>query len=82
VKNGDWRIAGKPIGTLPTVGATYKVAHIRKGNFTGKCLSVSGEWMSVKITDGKARAILPENEWSGEEVTVRNAFCTLVEVSS
>jgi hypothetical protein len=77
---GDWRIAGKPKGTLPEIGKKYKVIHTRKGEFWMRATAVSGEWLTGTITDGIARAVLYYNEREeGEEITVRDTLCTLVE---
>jgi hypothetical protein len=78
----SWKISGQPDGSLPVVGQSYRVAHSRKGTFTGTLKSVDGEWADFEITKGRAQAILPENEVeTGEIVTVRDSLCHLTAVS-
>lgn len=59
------------------VGKPYKVVSQRKGIFTGIATSVNDEWVTVLITRGKAKAMLPYNEReAGEEITVRRSLTT------
>lgn len=65
------------------VGKTYRVSHSRKGAFTGRLLGVDDTWASFEITEGKAKALLEENErFAGDEVTVRRSFCTFTELEA
>ena len=63
------------------VGKIYKVKHTRKGNFTCKIKSVSGEWATGLITEGETRALCEYNiKEAGEEVTFRIAFAAFIEI--
>lgn len=63
-----------------TVGKTYKIIHSRKGIFTGRIIKVDHTWAIVLITNGKAKAMLPENEAEqGEQITIRRSFCVFTE---
>lgn len=79
--SGQWVIAGKPDGSLPEVGRVYVVRHERKGTFAGRCESVSGEWLTLTVTEGTARAALSYNvKYEGDRVTVRDSHTHLAEV--
>lgn len=61
-------------------GKTYRVNHSRKGTFVGRLIATSGEWVTLEITNGKAKAMKGRNEReAGEEVTVRRSFCSFTE---
>lgn len=63
-----------------TAGKTYKIIHSRKGIFTGRIINVDATWATVLITNGKANALLQENESEeGEQITVRRSFCVFTE---
>lgn len=58
------------------IGKNYEVEHCRKGNFTGRCIAVNGEFATIELTAGKASAICANNEaFPGESVEVRLSFC-------
>lgn len=64
-----------------TIGKIYHVNSPRKGKFTGALTHVDDTWATIKITTGKAVAMLRENEREvGEEVTVRREWCVFTEV--
>jgi len=64
-------------------GTTYKVNHRRKGNFVMFVNSVDDTWASGYIVEGKTKAMCEYNvKELGEEVTVRQAFCTFEEVDT
>lgn len=78
---GDWIVAGKPNGYLPEVGKLYEIRHSRKGTFTGKLLSIDGEWADIEIVRGVARAIMDYNiKYEGEKVTIRDVHSFFTEV--
>ena len=78
----QWKIAGKPDGTEPTVGVTYEIRHSRKGTFTMRADAVNGEWLTGTIIEGTAKALLDYNvREAGEDVTVRDTLSYLIEVS-
>jgi hypothetical protein len=59
------------------IGKIYNVAHSRKGKFTMRITSISGEWITGIIIDSTAKAMLGYNyKYSGDEITVRECFCT------
>lgn len=69
--------------TSPEVGKTYTIDHTRKGRFTGIVTGIRDEWVTIQITAGRARALVPMNERSeGDHLTVRAAFCTFTEVQA
>jgi hypothetical protein len=79
----SWVIADEPPGSEPIVGAVYEVRHERKGTFAGRAISVRGEWLTLEITDGSARAIYSYNErGEGEQVIVRDVLCRLTRVAT
>ena len=58
------------------IGTVYLVNSSRKGTFAGRLVSVDGEWATLVVVGGKAKAMLEYNErHRGEEVTVRRSFC-------
>lgn len=66
-----------------TIGKIYAIDSRRKGKFTGRLLSADETWATFEITHGRANAMLPDNvREKGEEVTVRRAWCTFIEVST
>lgn len=74
----DWRVDGGE-GVPPKVGSQYLVQHSRKGNFTGKIISVNDEFAEIEITDGEAKSASNKRR-AGAWVTVRAAQCRLVSV--
>lgn len=63
------------------VGATYKVFSTRKGTFFGVVTRADEEWVTLTITEGKAKSMLEYNEReAGEEVTVRKSLTTFTPV--
>jgi hypothetical protein len=66
-------------GGVLEVGKTYEVRNQRKGTFTGRITKIAGEWVSIKITSGVAKAVIRYNVRDvGEEVTVRSAHTIFV----
>ena len=65
----------------PKVGKTYNVSDSRKGNYTGKCVSASGEWATFIIVSGVAVFLTDDDRTVGDEVMARQQQCTLVLVS-
>lgn len=62
-------------------GKTYNVRSNRKGNFQGRVTRTDETWTTLEITSGRAGALCSYNEREvGEEVTVRNEFCSFAEV--
>jgi len=60
------------------IGKVYDLQHSRKGAFTLKVTGMDDEWTTGIIVEGKANAILPENEkFTGEKITVRTEFLTI-----
>lgn len=47
----NWVIARQP-NAIPQVGKVYQIRDSRKGTFTGRILSVRGEWASVERLKG------------------------------
>ncbi len=67
----------------PKIGVEYQVTHSRKGRFRMKIQSINGEWITGTITDGNAAAMCDYNEREkGEEITVRESFCTFRRLSA
>lgn len=61
----------------PEVGKTYVVRHSRKGTFTARVKAVHGDFATLEIVSGTARAMLAYNERGvGEEVDVRLSLAT------
>jgi hypothetical protein len=64
-------------------GHIYKVVSARKGQFNGMLKCVDDTWATFEIIAGTTWAMLPENVRSrGEEVTVRQEFCTFTPVET
>ncbi len=65
------------------IGKGYSVKHSRKGQFDLKITRFCEEWATGIIIEGKAGAMLPENEiYEGEEITVRRSFCIFSEIKA
>lgn len=63
------------------VGKTCAINHSRKGKFTMHVTADDDEWLTGTIVDGRARAMLPENEREiGEDITVRRSLIRSIEV--
>ena len=63
------------LGDEMEVGKCYKVTHLRKGTFEGKLVRDGGEFLTFLVTNGAAKAMLPENvKEEGEEVILRKNF--------
>jgi hypothetical protein len=84
-----WVIHGKGYGAVPEVGKVYQVRHSRKGAFTGRILSVRGEWADVEVVGGKARLTsdtaniidkLRELRGEAQVVTIRDRLSYLIEI--
>ena len=57
------------------VGKTYDFNCQRKGKFTGKVVSINGEFAYVEIVKGKAKAMMNYNvKEVGDEVGIRISF--------
>ena len=82
----QWVIAGKEKDAEPIVGKEYEIRHTRKGILKGKCLSVSGEWATFALIEGKINytsrenKILQELYGPPETITVRDQLCYLIEI--
>lgn len=64
----------------PQIGKEYQVNHSRKGKFCALVKTVSGEWATLELTAGRAKAMCSYNEVeAGEEVTVRLSHCKFTE---
>jgi len=64
------------------IGKTYKISHNRKGEFVGKIVSESPEWVTFELVSGNVEYASNSNVLhQGEQEKVRRAFCkfTLVE---
>lgn len=66
----------------PEVGKTYTVRHSRKGVFVAKVEAVHEDFVDLRIVNGVAHAMLPENvRYAGEDIQVRTSLATFEEVS-
>ena len=66
---------------VPEVGKTYKINHVRKGEFSGKVLKVRGVWADVELVAGKASYVASVDARSGDVVGVRLSFCEFTEIN-
>ncbi len=63
-------------------GSVYRVKHRRKGNFYLLVQRADENVTMGMVIEGKAGAILEENEVSiGEKITIRNSFCEFKKVA-
>ncbi len=61
-------------GTKLQVGATYDVAHSRKGKFRFCVTSVNGDFVTGTIVKGKAKMVSVEDVERGETLTFRTCL--------
>lgn len=60
----------------PRVGEVLNIDCQRKGKFTIRLTSIDKEWLTGKIIQGEAKAMLSFNvKEEGEEVTLRRSLC-------
>ena len=57
-----------------------QVKHRRKGTFIGTVIKDNGDWIDVKVVEGKAKYISMSDAGPGEIITLRKEFCTISEV--
>ena len=82
--NTNWVIAGQPDGATPIIGNIYEIRHSRKGTFTGRIMSVDGEWAKVERLEGEIHwASVEYNLLVGskpEVVSIRACLSYLIEL--
>jgi hypothetical protein len=76
----NWVIAGKPADAVPVVGQEYKIRDSWKGTFSGRILTVTGEWADVEVTKGKPRFISMDRRlgYNGQ-ISIRACLVYLIE---
>lgn len=60
--------------TSPEVGKTYTIDHAWNGRYTVVVTGIRNDWLTIQITDRRARALVPMNERSeGDHLTAHAA---------
>lgn len=80
--NTNWVIAGKPDSAVLEIGTVYDIHDARKGTFTGRVISVHGEFAQVEVLEGKIHWASNENRIlnsSPETVSIRASLVYLTE---
>ncbi len=81
-KNG-WVIAGKPDGELPVIDAVYEIRDSRKGTFTGRIISIRGEFADVEVLNDGIRWASNENRVfnsNPDTVSILDSLVYLIEI--
>jgi len=82
--NKNWVIARQPEDATPIVGRIYEIRDVRKGTFTGRIISVNGEWAKVERLEGTIHwCSVTNNLLSGprpDAVTIRAGLAYLIEL--
>jgi len=79
-----WVISGKPDGELPIIGAVYEIRDSRKGTFTGRIISISGNFADVEVIEGKIHWASTENkifDSNPDVVSIRDSLVYLIEIT-
>lgn len=63
------------------IGKTCTIEHTRKGKFTMQVTAATDEWIDGIVTDGRAQAMLAENEAGpNDPIRVRRDFVRSIKV--